>query len=82
MHRTAAKPVASAGPSTIDQVESSPDELHARMPKKQLWIAMRKAVKPPEEVRKHLQAHLRHQIWLDKDGIVTLDFPDRTFRFD
>ena len=48
----------------------SPDELHARMLKKQLWVVITKAVKPPEEVRKHLKAHLEHQIRLEKDGIM------------
>ena len=50
--------------------ELSPEELHARMLKKPLWIVMSKAVKPPDEVRKHLQAHLKHQIRLEKEGIM------------
>jgi len=36
----------------------SPEALHARMLKKQLWIVMSKAMKPPEELRKQLKAHL------------------------
>jgi uncharacterized protein YciI len=31
---------------------------------------MTKPVKPLEEVRKHLKAHLEHQIRLEKDGIM------------
>jgi hypothetical protein len=63
----------------MDRAESSSDALHV---KKQLWIVMSKAVKPPEEVRKHLQAQLWHQIRLERDGIMTLGFSDRIFRFD
>jgi hypothetical protein len=50
--------------------ELSPEELHARMLKKQLWVVMSKAVKPPEEVRRHLKVHLEHQIKLEKSGIM------------
>ena len=52
------------------QTDLSPEELHARMLKKQLWIVMSKAAKPPEEVRKQLKAHLDHQIRLEKNGIM------------
>ena len=45
-------------------------ELHARMLKKQLWVVMTRAVAPPEEVRRHLKAHLEHQIRLEKSGIM------------
>jgi uncharacterized protein YciI len=55
----------------MDQIaDLSPEELHARMLKKQLWVVMSKAVKPPEEVRKHLKDHLQHQIRLERDGIM------------
>lgn len=50
--------------------DMSPDELHARMLKKQLWVVITRPVKPPEEVAKHLRAHLQHQIRLEKDGIM------------
>ena len=52
------------------QTGLSLEALHARMLKKQLWIVMSKAVKPPEEVRKHLKAHIEHQIRLEKNGIM------------
>ncbi len=52
------------------QPDVSIDELHARMLKKQLWVVITKPVKPPEEVRRHLKAHLEHQIRLEKDGIM------------
>ena len=52
------------------QTDLSPEALHARMLKKQLWIVMSKAVKPPAEVRKQLKAHLEHQIRLEKNGIM------------
>jgi hypothetical protein len=52
------------------QTDLSPEALHARMLKKQLWIVMSKAVKSPEEVRKQLKAHLDHQIGLEKNGIM------------
>jgi uncharacterized protein YciI len=46
------------------------DEMHARMLRKQLWVVITRAVKPMEEVRPHLKAHLEHQIRLEKDGIM------------
>ena len=48
----------------------SPEELHERMLKKQLWVVITRPVKPLEEVRKHLKAHLDHQIKLEKSGIM------------
>ena len=53
-----------------DRANLSVEELHARMLKKQLWIVMTKAVVPLEEVRRHLKAHLEHQIALEKAGIM------------
>ena len=53
-----------------DKDNLSVEELHARMLKKQLWVVMTKAVAPPEEVRRHLKAHLEHQIALEKAGIM------------
>ena len=53
-----------------DTSDMSVDELHARMLKKQLWVVMTKAVAPLQEVRKHLKAHLEHQIRLEKSGIM------------
>lgn len=50
--------------------ELSPDQMLARMLRKQLWVVITKAVKPPEEVRKHLKAHLDYQIRIEKDGIM------------
>jgi uncharacterized protein YciI len=50
--------------------DMSIDEMHARMLKKQLWVVITRAVKPLEEVRQHLKAHLEHQIRLEKDGIM------------
>ena len=48
----------------------SAEELMARMLRKQLWVVMTKAVKPPEEVRRHLKAHLDYQIKIEKEGIM------------
>jgi uncharacterized protein YciI len=53
-----------------DKANLSVEELHARMLKKQLWVIMTKAVAPPEEVKRHLKAHLEHQIALEKAGIM------------
>ena len=50
--------------------DMSIDDMHARMLKKQLWVVITRAVKPMEEVRQHLKAHLEHQIRLEKDGIM------------
>ncbi len=55
----------------MDQkTDISIEEMHARMLKKQLWVVITRAVKPPEEVMQHLKAHLEHQIRLEKDGIM------------
>ena len=46
------------------------EALRARMLRKQLWVIITKRVASPEEVRKHLKAHLEHQISLEKQGIM------------
>jgi uncharacterized protein len=46
------------------------EEIRARMLKKQLWVVMSKAVRPPEEVAKHVRPHLEHQIKLEKTGVM------------
>jgi uncharacterized protein len=53
-----------------DKSDISVEQLHARMLKKKLWVVMTRAVAPPEEVRRHLKAHLEHQIRLEKSGIM------------
>lgn len=53
-----------------DSSDMSVEELHARMLKKTLWVVMTRAVAPPEEVKRHLKAHLQHQIRLEKAGIM------------
>ena len=53
-----------------DKADLSVEELHARMLKKQLWVILTEAVAPPEEVRRHLKAHLEHQVALEKSGIM------------
>lgn len=37
---------------------------------KKLWVCLSKAVKPREEVIKHLPEHLKHQINLEKTGVM------------
>jgi len=55
----------------MDQRENREVEaLHERMLRKQLWVIITKRVASPEEVRKHLRAHLDHQISLEKQGIM------------
>ena len=44
--------------------------LHERMLRKRLWVVITKAVAPREELAKLLEAHLRHQIRLEKEGIM------------
>lgn len=46
------------------------EALHERMLRKQLWVIMSKRVAAPEEMKKHLKAHLEHQISLEKQGIM------------
>jgi uncharacterized protein YciI len=46
------------------------DALHERMLRKQLWVIMTERVATPEEMNKHLKAHLEHQISLEKQGIM------------
>lgn len=53
-----------------DTADISVEQLHARMLKKRLWVIMTKAVAAPEEVRRHLKAHLQHQIALERAGIM------------
>jgi uncharacterized protein YciI len=53
-----------------ENADPTPEQLHARMLKKQLWVVMTRPVKPLEEVRRHLPAHLQHQIRLEKAGIM------------
>ncbi len=40
------------------------------MLRKRLWVVITKAVAPREELDKVLEAHLIHQIRLEKDGIM------------
>ena len=55
----------------MDDLENREIEaLRRRMLGKQLWVIMSKRVAPLEEVRKHLKAHLEHQIALEKQGIM------------
>ena len=44
--------------------------LHDKMLRKRLWVVITKAVAPPEELSKLLEAHLQHQIRLEKEGIM------------
>lgn len=44
--------------------------LHEKMLRKRLWVVITKAIAPPEELSKHLEAHLQHQIRLEKAGIM------------
>ncbi|HTZ02468.1 MAG TPA: YciI family protein [Xanthobacteraceae bacterium] len=53
-----------------DKTDLSVDELHARMLKKPLWVVLSKAAAPPDELRRHLKAHLEHQIRLERAGIM------------
>jgi len=53
-----------------EKSELSVEELQARMLKKQLWVVMTRAIAPPQEVKRHLKAHLEHQIRLEKAGIM------------
>lgn len=48
----------------------TPEEMLAGMLRKQLWVVVTKAIKPPEEVRKHFKAHLDYQIGIEKQGIM------------
>ncbi len=53
-----------------EKTELSVEQLHARMLKKQLWVVLTRPVAPPQEVSRHLKAHLEHQIRLEKAGIM------------
>jgi uncharacterized protein len=44
--------------------------LRDKMLRKRLWIVITKAVAPSEELSKVLEAHLQHQIRLEKEGIM------------
>jgi uncharacterized protein len=53
-----------------EQPDLSVEELHARMLKKPLWVVITRAVVPLEEMKRHLKAHLEHQIRLEKSGVM------------
>ena len=44
--------------------------LHDKMLGKKLWVVITKAVAPREQLDEHLEAHLQHQIRLEKAGIM------------
>lgn len=44
--------------------------LHDRMLRKQLWVVTTRAVASREELDKLLEAHLQHQVRLEKEGIM------------
>ena len=44
--------------------------LHDKMLGKKLWVVITKAVASREELDRHLEAHLQHQIRLEKSGIM------------
>lgn len=44
--------------------------LRDKMLRKRLWVVITKAVAPPEELSKVLEAHLQHQIRLEKEGVM------------
>lgn len=44
--------------------------LRDKMLRKRLWVVITKAVAPREELDKVLEAHLHHQIRLEKEGIM------------
>jgi uncharacterized protein YciI len=44
--------------------------LRDKMLRKRLWVVITKAVAKPEELSKLLEAHLQHQIRLEKEGIM------------
>lgn len=50
--------------------EETMKELTAKMYGKKFWVAITKAVKPRDEVMKHIEPHLRHQIRIEKEGIM------------
>jgi uncharacterized protein len=53
-----------------EKPETSVGDLQSRMLRKRLWVIMTKAVAPLDEVRRHLKAHLEHQIALERAGIM------------
>lgn len=44
--------------------------LREKMLRKQLWVVITRAVAPREELDKVLEAHLQHQIRIEKEGIL------------
>ncbi len=50
--------------------QSGGHDLTAHMYGKKLWVCLSKAVKPRDEVMKHLPEHLKHQINLEKTGVM------------
>lgn len=52
------------------QYSATAKALRDKMLAKRLWVVITKAVAPPEELSKVLEAHLQHQIRLEKAGIM------------
>ncbi|MCX7311009.1 MAG: YciI family protein [Alphaproteobacteria bacterium] len=50
--------------------EEDSKELRKRFLAKKLWVIMTRRCVPVEEMQRHLGAHLRHQISLEKKGIM------------
>lgn len=52
------------------QYSAGAKALHDKMLGKKLWVVITTAVAPPEQLSQHLEAHLQHQIRLEKSGIM------------
>lgn len=52
------------------QYSAGAKALHDKMLGKKLWVVITKAVAPREQLDQQLEAHLQHQIRLEKSGIM------------
>lgn len=66
----------------IDTVETDPR--YSKMLRRQFWVILTRGVKPLDEIRKFRDAHLAHQMRLEKEGILfgagPLADPDGTLK--
>ena len=52
------------------QYSAGAKALHDKMLGKKLWVVITKAEAPRDQLDQHLEAHLQHQIRLEKSGIM------------
>ena len=67
---------------SVDEAETDPR--YSKMLRRKFWVILTRGVKPLDEIRKYRDAHLAHQMKLEKAGILfaagPLADPDGTLK--